>query len=290
MNQVQHGATPIIDRILHPTDFSEGSLVAFHHALKIALLTRAGLTLLHVSPQATGDFSDFPGVRETLERWGLLPKNSPRSAVPQLGIDVHKVIAQHDNPVKAVLDYLPEYAPDLIVLATHQHEGRASWLRQSVAKPVARRAGQMTLFIPGASAGFVSAADGASSLRNILVPLAASPLPQPAVDVAARLPQPLNCTRGTFTLLHVGADSMPAVSCPDVPGWQWNRVTRIGDVVQGILDTASDSAADLILMATDGRNGFLDALRGSHSERVLRHAAAPLLTVPVGSAASAHIR
>ncbi|MFN5184436.1 MAG: universal stress protein [Planctomycetota bacterium] len=36
-------------------------------------------------------------------------------------------------------------------------------------------------------------------------------------------------------------------------------------------------------MATDGRDGFLDALRGSHSERVLRHAHCPLLIIPVGS-------
>jgi hypothetical protein len=40
------------------------------------------------------------------------------------------------------------------------------------------------------------------------------------------------------------------------------------------------------VMSTDGRNGFLDGLRGSHSERVLRYGAAPLLTVPVGSRVS----
>jgi nucleotide-binding universal stress UspA family protein len=33
-------------------------------------------------------------------------------------------------------------------------------------------------------------------------------------------------------------------------------------------------------MSTDGRNGFLDVLRGSHSERVLRHAPCPLLAIP----------
>ena len=42
-------------------------------------------------------------------------------------------------------------------------------------------------------------------------------------------------------------------------------------------------------MTTDGRNGFLDALRGSHSERVLRHAPAPVLAVPVSSLASANL-
>jgi nucleotide-binding universal stress UspA family protein len=37
-------------------------------------------------------------------------------------------------------------------------------------------------------------------------------------------------------------------------------------------------------MSTDGRNGFLDALRGSHSERVLRRTPCPLLAIPVAAA------
>jgi nucleotide-binding universal stress UspA family protein len=79
---------------------------------------------------------------------------------------------------------------------------------------------------------------------------------------------------------------MPSVDFPDLPGWTWEMEVRSGDVIQTILDTAESIDADLIVMATDGRNGFLDGLRGSHSERVLRHASAPLLTVPAGSYAS----
>jgi nucleotide-binding universal stress UspA family protein len=37
-------------------------------------------------------------------------------------------------------------------------------------------------------------------------------------------------------------------------------------------------------MSTDGRNGFLDALRGSHSERVLRRTPCPLLAIPAEAA------
>jgi nucleotide-binding universal stress UspA family protein len=37
-------------------------------------------------------------------------------------------------------------------------------------------------------------------------------------------------------------------------------------------------------MSTDGRNGFLDALRGSHSQRVLRRAPCPLLAIPAEAA------
>ena len=148
----------------------------------------------------------------------------------------------------------------------------------------------MTLFIPGGSAGFVSAEDGSVSLEHILIPVAARPRPQPAIEAAARLVTRLNCPRGTFTLLHVGdPGTMPTVRCPDVPGWRWETTTRTGDVIDGILDTAQKSAADLIVMTTDGRNGFLDALRGSHSERVLRYAPAPVLAVPVGSVAGASL-
>ena len=290
MSETRDYTIPIIDSVLHPTDFSEGSRAAFHHALKAALLAKSKLTLLHVSPGTASEWMDFPGVRETLERWQLLPKGSPRSAVPELGIDVRKVVAQQSDPVKAVLRYLGEHPADLIVLATHQHEGKVRWLQQSVAEPVARRAAQMTLFIPGDNEGFVSAQDGSVSLQNILIPVAATPRPQPAVEAAARLARRLNCSRGTFTLLHVGeAGAMPEVQCPEVPGWEWKRDTQSGDVIQAIVDVASKTTADLIVMTTDGRNGFLDALRGSHSERVLRHARAPLLTVPVGSLAGGYL-
>src|SRR6186713_3468692 len=146
MIETNSDTAPILDSILHPTDFTEGSRVAFHHALRAALLAKSKLTLFHVSPETDVEWTDFPGVRETLERWRLLPVGSPRSAVPQLGIDVGKIIAHQANPVKAVLRYLDDHSADLIVLAIHQHEGRAQWLRNSVAEPVARRAAQMTLF------------------------------------------------------------------------------------------------------------------------------------------------
>jgi nucleotide-binding universal stress UspA family protein len=61
-------------------------------------------------------------------------------------------------------------------------------------------------------------------------------------------------------------------------------------VIHGIVDAASKEAVDLIVMSTDGRNGFLDALRGSHSERVLRNAPCPLLTVPENSLAAGALR
>ncbi len=59
------------------------------------------------------------------------------------------------------------------------------------------------------------------------------------------------------------------------------QVTKAqGDVVGAIVQTATDWHADLIGMPTAGHHGFLDALRGSTTERVLRQAPCPVLAVP----------
>jgi nucleotide-binding universal stress UspA family protein len=280
-------STPILDSVLHPSDFSKGSLTAFHHALKAALVARSSFTILHVAPATATPWTDIPGVRETLERWGLLPPGSPRSALPQLGIDVRKVVARQMNPVKSVVTYLKTHPADLIVLATHPHKGRTGWLRQSVAEPIARRSGQLTLFLPEGAPGFVSGKDGSLRLEKILIPVTANPRSQLALDAAVRLVRRLQCPRGIFAVLHVGAAvEMPVLKRPMVPGWQWKQLTRTGDVTHGIVDTAGKQAANLIVMCTSGRYGFLDALRGSQSEQVLRSGRYPLLTIPESSLAA----
>ena len=277
----------IIRSVLHPTDFSQSSLVAFHHALKTAVSARSRLTLLHVSDEGATQWSDFPGVRETLERWGALPKGSQKSDVGKLGVEASKVMAAEKEPVDAVLRYLEKNPADLIVLSTSQRAGRVPWLGKSVSAPVTRKAGEMTLLIPGDVEGFVSGENGSVKLNNILIPIARSPRPEPALNAAARFVRKMNVSEGTFTVLHVGdSNTMPALRYPEVPGWTWKKELRTGEVIDGIVKTAKDSEADLIVMSTDGRNGFLDGLRGSHSERVLRYGAAPLLTVPVGSRVS----
>ncbi|HSA61624.1 MAG TPA: universal stress protein [Nitrospiraceae bacterium] len=280
MSNTPLGAS-ILQHVFHPSDFSEASETAFAHALKAALVAKAALTILHVSPGGERDWTEFPGVRQTLERWGILPRNSPKSAVPELGINVRKIIAKDKDPVKSVLAFLDHEPTDLIVLATQQDKGRVRWLANSVAQPVARKSRQMTLFIPAGVKGFVSLQNGSVSLKNILIPIAPVPSPQPAIHAAVRIAQRLNCPAGRFTILHVGDESaMPEVSCPDVPGWEWKKLSQQGDITPVILETARATEADLIVMSTEGRDGFLDALRGSHSEQVLRQCACPLLAIP----------
>jgi nucleotide-binding universal stress UspA family protein len=284
MIMVTANPTTRVESIFHPSDFSQASEVAFAHALKIALAAKAELTLLHVEASASTEWQDFPGVRDTLERWGTIPKGSPKSAVGQLGIDVDKVIASSKDPVRACLSFLAKHPVDLIVLAVHQHEGRIRWLEKSVGKPIARGAGQMTLLIPYGVEGFVRGQNGSISLRNILIPVTSKPRPQPSVEATVRLIRNLQLPAGTVTLLHVGsAAEMPSVKLPEDTGWTWQRATKAGEPADTILHAATEFRTDLIVMTTDGPHGFLDGLRGSTSERVLQRARCPVANLPVGS-------
>src|ERR1044072_9379945 len=276
----------LIKSVLHPTDFSEASLVAFNHALRVAMLAQSKLTLLNVSGDRPSTWDAFPGIRETLERWGTLPKGSPRSAVGEIGIEARKVMASESEPVAAVMRFLNEHPSDLIVLATSHRDGKVRWLGE----PVARKTGEITLLIPGDVEGFVSGADGSVNLTKILVPVAETPHPQAAINTAALLVQKLNAPQGAFILMHVGtSNTMPACRYPEIPGWTWDKELRTGEVIGSIVNAAKNHKADLVVMATDGRNGFLDGIRGSDSDSALRHGAAPLLTVPIASRISRYL-
>lgn len=273
-----------LESVFHPSDFSQASEIAFAHALKIALVAGAKLTMLHVAAGPGIEWQDFPAVRDTLERWRLIPQGSPKSAVPRLGIEVTKRISRGKDPVKACLAFLKDNSTDLVVLAVHQHEGRLRWLEKSVGKPLARKSGQMTLFIPHGVEGFVSQLDGSVSLRNILIPVTRKPRPQPSLEATARLIRNLHLPPGTVTLLHVGPDAeMPSLRQPDDTDWSWKKVSKIGEADDTIAQFATELCADLIVMTTEGRDGLPDALLGSTYERVLQKAHCPLLSLPVGS-------
>ena len=162
-------------------------------------------------------------------------------------------------------------------------EPSAGLLHPALAEAIARTAGTRTLFVPRRVPGFVDAATGAVALRQVLIPVDREPHPQRAIDVAAGLIRSLGSAQGALTVLHVGAEGdLPQWTPPELPGWSVESVSVAGEVVDTILEVSDERDADLIVMGTRGHHGFLDALRGSTTERVLRGAECPVLTVPAG--------
>jgi nucleotide-binding universal stress UspA family protein len=278
---------PFIESVVHPTDFSPASERAFAHALAIALLRRARLVILHVgNDDDRPDWREFPAVRRTLERWGLLEHGSPREAVfEQFGVKTTKLMLSGGFPARAVVDYLDATPADLLVVATEGRDGATRWLHGSVAEAMARRSNTMTLFVPAhAERSFVSLADGSLTLNNVLIPVDHTPDAGAAVEFARRAVDIGGDGKATISLLHVGAEAdMPRVKAEDGTRWAFARMRREGEPVAEIIAAAELVGADLIVMPTAGRAGVFEVLRGSTTERVLRQARCPLLAVPASS-------
>jgi nucleotide-binding universal stress UspA family protein len=274
---------PFIKSVVHATDFSAAGERAFAHALGVALLTQAELTILHVASDTSGGWSRFPAVRKTLERWRLLdPGSAQEDVFAKLSVSVKKVALQSRFPALAVAQQLEAEPAELLVVATEGREGVARWLRGSVAEAMARWSRTMTLFVPADSEReLVALSDGNLTLERVLIPVDRVPDPSAAIEFATRAAAVMSDHKATITLLHVGnGEELSSMHAPDGPQWSFARMHREGEPVDEIVAAAEEVRANVVVMPTEGRHGVFDALRGSTTERVLRQVRCPVLAVP----------
>jgi len=270
----------MFDTIFHPSDFTETSQVAFCHALKLGLLAQAEVKMLHITRGDTNaGLAEFPGVRDMLVRWGLLPEGASRHDVAELGIDLEKVAIRDDDPVTTIHRYLERHPSSLLVMAAHR---RDAWFERSDAEPISRDAGVITLFLADGVKGFVSEATGEVRLDNIVFPIALKPNPASAMGAVTRLIELATPQSVNVHVLHLGTGAtLPAVrgELSNAANVQVTCHEADDGIVDAIVAFARDASADLVVMPTAGHDGFLDALRGSTTERVLREISCPLLAV-----------
>jgi nucleotide-binding universal stress UspA family protein len=117
-------------------------------------------------------------------------------------------------------------------------------------------------------------------LRRILLPVDHKPDPSEVVVRATRAAEALGDESVEIVLLHVNGTEFPQFDRPESKAWVWQELRLQGNVVGVILEAAEK--ADLIVMATEGEQGIIDAMRGSVTERVVRDAPCPVLAVPAG--------
>ena len=246
----------MIERIAHPTDFSPKGDAAFSHALRLAVEFRCRLDLLHVRYADDPDNWDwFPHVRETLSRWNLLADGASVGDVfVRLGVIIRKIMIVHFDPVVGISNYLSTQRPDLIVLATNGETGLTRLLSGSTSEDIAQQNRIPTLFLGPDARPFVDLQSGVLKLDNLVVPLARHPSPRRALHTLNALLEPL---APQIHAIHIG-DIAPWVL--DEAGEPLNVKIMQSAVVETILEASQTT--DLIAIPTDGRHGFLDALRG----------------------------
>jgi len=272
----------VLKTILHPTDFSLGSDFAFAHALRLGIAARSRLTILLVHQSSSSrEWTQFAGVRTFLSRWGMLPEGSTREAVSTLGVRIRKKSSRSKDPIRSIMRQLRRRPVDLIVVPCGPGGGFTRWARKEVAGVLAQRSRALTLFVPENPRGFVSLADGTMDLSRVLVAVDRRPDPQLTVDTTVSFAETLGSEELEITLFHAGEDDcIPPVETAERTGWTWAEATRSGNPVDAILQEAAKQKSRLIVVATRGRVGFLNALRGSTTERLLRETRLPILAVP----------
>ena len=273
---------PGYENVLHPTDFHPDAENAFAHAVRIALESKGLLSVVHVGELKQGSrWQAFPHVRPMLARWGLLSPRSTLREMRDLGMGIKKVEVGALDPAKVVAGYIMEREPSLVVISTHRRKGLDRLLHASISETITRKARARTLFVPRGVDGFVCTRTGDIKLRRILIPLRLGLAPHLAVEEAGRIARVLGCRDLRLTLLHVGSKySMPRVQVIPEHDWKVERLCVKGIVEEEILKAAELHQVDLIVMVTQGHEGFLDALRGSSTEQVLHDSRCPVLAIP----------
>jgi nucleotide-binding universal stress UspA family protein len=249
---------------------------AFVHALRIAAGAEGQLRQVHFGerPRPGGpDWSEFPRVRKTLSRWQM----------PMGRLVVRKVLAETPGDAAEGLLCASKLEPtDLIVLSTHGRTGLARLAFGSVAESVLEGTQSTPVLLLPPGTGFVDPETGQLRLRRVFAPIASPPGYRRLLEDCQRLMASLGLSSVEGRLLHLDGTGRKLDPAPLPPGgveWDLRVRSAEGSLDATILKEIEDIAPDLVVMTTEGPQGLSGLLRGSVTERILRHAHCPILAL-----------
>jgi nucleotide-binding universal stress UspA family protein len=244
--------------IAHATDNSDDDS-ALRHAIAFAARSRSKLVTVHVGDRTT----TLRASTELSSRWRVSIDHEQR--VLDLGEDV----------IDAVVEELRSTRPTLVVVGTHGRHGVAALLHESVAEAIARNLDVPVMIVPNSVEGLVDPVTGTLAIRRLIIPAGSADEARCGLEAARLIAALASVPDATFELLHVGTVDR-ALEAFGVP------TTRCdGPLKDAIVASAAAREASMIVMPTRGHDGVGDVLRGSRTERVVREALCPVVSVPI---------
>lgn len=294
-----------IQRVLFPTDLSDGSKRAFAQAAHFAHWHEAALHVLNVTGRHAHDYEEtksrFPLSAETLTDWLGAPSH-PEAAADRPDFEAMPVVQEQiesAHPPESIVDYAEAQDVDLIVMGTHGRRGVERLLVGSVTEEVVRAAPCPVLTIRSP----VHARPD-EAMRRILVPVDFSEASAAAVlhakEIALTYGAEIDLIHVVEEAVYPSAYGVEPVSIPtqeiiervesslaemvreDIGHEHVMVKGVVGYAPRTILDRAEETGADLIVIATHGRTGLDRVLLGSVTERVLRQSPTPVFVVKPG--------
>ncbi len=255
-----------------------------------------------------GDASDHQSVRDRVaaENEDVEPDSaepdppepdSPEPDPPEPdGFTVTTAVREGD-PAETILAYARTVSADLIVMGTHGRTGVNRVVSGSVTERVTRVSD-----VPV----FTVRADGATptpdTYDTVLLPTDGSDCAEAAVDHAVALAEAFDAEIDVVSVVDVNTVAAQSeltnarLVLDELEGQAENAIERVADrvgeagiagetaVIQGapasgVMDYAEEAGVDLIVMGTHGRSGIDRFLLGSTTERLIRHASVPVVSV-----------
>jgi nucleotide-binding universal stress UspA family protein len=287
------------------TDFSETAGVAIERAVEVALRRGAELVVAHaLSPQpvAMGTPSHImlpPSLDTEIRKASIAHLERIAAELSPSGVRVRTEMLT-GSPGQAIVDLAKQTAAGLVVVGTRGLSGLEHLLLGSTAETIVRRAPCPVLAVHPTDLAPLS------DVKKVLVPCELDEDPSAAVEPLA---QCLALDPASTQLVLLYSDHLPSYLQPLVQDLGIDRVgfdeiradlesrleqtaaplrqmgfevaisIREGDPTQVITESAAREGVGLIAMETRGRSGLAHLFLGSTAERVVQHAACPVLTV-----------
>lgn len=298
-----------IERLLVPTDFSEASSHALPHALEIARKFKAEVIMIHVrtpfpgsSGQPEHEFFDGAKYEAYVER--ELEERS-KEAGPE--IQIRTAVKHNISAASGILEFAQENDMDMVVMGTHGGSALAHFFLGSVAEKVVRYSPVPVLTVAPSRSDYRQDA----VYKRILVPFDFSKHSRDAAKSAklisdrygARLQVVYVIEQEVLPGHHRAWKESVSRDAPELAAEAEKALvdglgeagihdvevcvevgTGDGKAHTSIVRFAKDHEADLIVMGTHGLSGFERMLLGSTTERVVRIAPCPVLTLHLHNA------
>ncbi|MCO8268270.1 universal stress protein [Haloferax sp. AB510] len=293
----------MFDRLLFPTDGSEGADAVLDHVVDMADAHDATLHLLHVAPpkperrpnlRDEGDEGDgAAGERRRTDGERFVSDAAARASQSDAGVVTS---VEHGEPYRVITEYAAEQDVDLVVMPTHGRTGLSRLLLGSTTERVVRRSDVPVLTIrPDA------ATDLAYPYADVLTPTDGSACATAAVTFGSELAAATDAALHAVSVVNVaafGADIRGPLLIDELEERASDAVEQAGDVAaaagvetvresvgrdvsihHGILAYIDEHDVDLVVMGTHGHTGFDRYMLGSVAEKLVRTSPVPVVTV-----------
>lgn len=300
-----------INKILLPTDFSDCADHALTQAVDLAERFGATLHILHVVNELDPDWYGLTNaqdrataLREEIQDQALKRLHELAPDEPDRNVETVVSLQLSFDVAGTINEYVGEREIDLIVMGTHGRQGLERLMLGNVADKLIRHAPCPVLTV-NEKAPWITSQEG-TSITDILAPIDFSKHSQEALRTAKVFARAHDAT---LHLLFIAEKRVvPTFSDTGIPGanvvemdpkivenaeaalqqlydsvggpdGEARMHVREGNVANDVVDFAEANGVGMIVMATRGLTGVDRFLLGSNTERIVRVASCPVLTV-----------